>query len=264
MIKVALAELRKLRRPTLSIPTLAIISGLSTFFTWWVFHSVDNGHNGQRGESISVATLSSPRGLAYGFTIMSFFLGMAAYSIFASQSANEYTLGTLRNLLVRQPSRIKLLVGKFLAMSAFAIVMISSAALASFITGYLMAGSAGVNTDSWFTSAGLSQFGKSYINIFISVIAFGTIGMAIGIILRSPISSLAIGLLWFVIVENILGGLIISTVKWLPGQNLMLVGDGGALSSTISYSHALGISALYLLALIALSGSLFKRRDVAS
>ena len=262
MIHVALGELRKLRRPTLSIPTLAIISALATFFTWWVFHSVGHGHNGQRGESISAATLSTPAGFAYGFTIMGFFLGMAAFSIFASQTANEYTLGTLRNLLVRQPSRIKLLVGKFLAMSTFALIMITFAATTSFITGYLMAGQAHVNTHSWFTASGLSHFGKSYLNIFISVIAFGTIGMAVGIILRSPISSLAIGLIWFVIVENILGGLITSTVKWLPGQNLTLVGDGGG--SAISYSHGLGISALYLLVLIALSGSLFKRRDVAS
>jgi len=264
MIRVALGELRKLRRPTLSIPTFAIISALSTFFTWWVFHSVGNGHNGQRGESISSTTLSTPVGFAYGFTIMSFFLGMAAFSIFASQTANEYTLGTLRNLLVRQPSRVKLLAGKFLAMSTFALIMNTFAAFTSFITGYLMAGQAKVNTHSWFTSAGLSHFGKSYLNIFISVIAFGTIGMAVGIILRSPISSLAIGLIWFVIVENILGGLITSTVKWLPGQNLMLVGDGGQAGSTISYSHALGLSALYLLVLIALSGTLFKRRDVAS
>lgn len=262
MFKVALGELRKLRRPTLSIPTLAIISGLATFFTWFVFFNVGKGGNGRRGEIISVAYLSTPKGFAYGFTIMAFFLGMAAYSIFASQSANEYTLGTLRNLLVRQPSRPKLLAGKFIAMSIFTTVMSVFAALSSFLTGYLMSGHAHVNTDSWFTSAGLSEFGKSFLNIFISVIGFGVIGMAVGIILKSPISSLAIGLIWFVVVENILGGLITSTVKWLPGQNLNLVGDGGG--SDISYKHGLVIGLAYAIALTLFSATIFQRRDVAS
>ena len=262
MIRVALGELRKLRRRTLSIPTLGIVVGLSTFLTWFVFFQV-NKHNGRRGETITSAYLSTPKGFAYGFMIMGFFLGMAAFSIFASQTANEYTLGTLRNLLVRQPSRIKLLAGKFFAISGFAAILTLSSALASIVTGYLMAGHAHVSTASWLSSAGLSDFGKSFLNIFIATIAYGTIGMSVGIILRSPISSLAIGLIWFVIVENIIGGLITSTVKWLPGQNLNLISDGGG-SSAVSYSHALLFGALYLALFGGAAATLFKRRDVAS
>lgn len=126
-----------------------------------------------------------------------------------------------------------------------------------------MAGHAHVTTSSWLSSAGLSDFGKSFLNIIIATIAYGTIGMSVGIILRSPISSLAIGLIWFVIVENILGGLVTSTVKWLPGQNLNLVSDGGG-SSAVSYSHALLLGALYLLLFGGIASTLFKRRDVAS
>ena len=263
MIRVALGELRKLRRRTLALPTIGVISALSAFFTWFVFFQVNKQHNGQRGETISAAFLSSAKGLAYGFSIMSFFLGMAAYSIFASQTANEYTLGTLRNLLVRQPSRMKLLAGKLLAISAFAAILNLFAALASVVTGYLSSGRAHVSTHAWFTSAGLSEFGKSFLNIFIATLAFGAIGMAIGIILRSPISSLAIGLIWFVVVENILAGLITSTGKWLPGQNLTLVGDGGG-ASTVSYSHGLLVGVLYVLVLGGVAASLFKKRDVAS
>lgn len=262
MIRVAFAELRKLRRRTLSIPTLGIITALSTFFTWFVFHKV-NTSNGRRGEVISSAYLSTPKGFAYGFIIMSFFLGMTAFCIFASQTANEYTLGTLRNLLVRQPSRMKLLGGKFVAISLFAAIMNTFAAASSFLTGYLMSGAAKVDTSAWFTASGLSEFGKSFLNIFISTIAFGTLGMAIGIILRSPISSLAIGLIWFVIVENILGGLIVSTMKWLPGQNLILVGDGGG-SGAVSYSHALVVGLAFVALFAVVAATLFKKRDVAS
>ena len=107
MFNVVRAELRKLRRPTLLISTILVVAALTALFTSIVFLRANSGQgNGQRGEIISPATLSQAAGLVYGFKIVSFFLGITALCVFASQTAQEYSLGTLRNLLVRQPSRM--------------------------------------------------------------------------------------------------------------------------------------------------------------
>ena len=113
MIRVVKAEARKLKRRSLLLSTFATVGGLSGLFTAIVYLMINSASgNSKRGERISALQLSQPDGLVYGFKLVGAFLGIVALCIFASQTAQEYTYGTLRNLLVRQPSRMKILVGK--------------------------------------------------------------------------------------------------------------------------------------------------------
>ena len=86
--------------------------------------------------------------------------------------------------------------------------------------------------------------------------------MLLGLILRSPISSIAIGISWVMIVEGIVGAVWENMQKYLPGLLLTAVGSGG--SSTITYKWALTTSILILIAAGALAALLFKKRDVSS
>ena len=120
MIRVVIAELRKLRRPTLLLGTIATVGGLSALFTSIIFLMIDSENgNSERGERVGPEELSQAMGLVYGFRLVGVFLGIVSLCIFASQTAQEYSLGTLRNLLVRQPSRMKILAGKFISMKIF-------------------------------------------------------------------------------------------------------------------------------------------------
>ena len=59
MIRVVIAELRKLRRPTLLLGTIATVGGLSALFTSIIFLMIDSENgNGERGERISAAAVS--------------------------------------------------------------------------------------------------------------------------------------------------------------------------------------------------------------
>ena len=263
MLRVTRAELRKLRRPTLLISTILVVAALTALFTSIVFLRANSGQgNGQRGEVISPATLSSALGLVYGFKIVSFFLGITALCVFASQTAQEYTLGTLRNLLVRQPSRMKILFGKYLSMIIFAIALVFLDAVVAIGTSYALAPHAKVTTSAWFTSSALSLLGRTFINVLLTTLAFGTFGMILGLLFRSPISAIATGVIWSLILETILGGVVSSTQKWLPGQNFDNIAQWGSL--TVSYRWSLGISAIYLSVAFGIVAFLFKRRDVAN
>ena len=260
MIRVILAESRKLRRPTLVLSTLATVTFLTGLFTSLVFLRAGSGHNSKRGESITPHELSQVTGLVYGFKLVAFFLGIVALCIFASQTAQEYTYGTIRNLLVRQPSRMKILAGKLISMKIFALILVVFAGAISIAISFLLAGRAKVDTSAW--SHGGHLLLQTSFNILLATILYGMVGMILGLLLRSPISAISVGVIWMLILETILSASLPESTKWLPGQNISNISEGGVVG--LSYMHSILISFTYIGVAGAIVALLFKRRDVAN
>ena len=263
MIRVFRSEWRKLRRPTLFAGTLGIVLGLSVLITALLFVLLDSeGGNGPRGRVITRDTLSLPSGLYLGFTNFAGLLGTIALSVFAAQTALEFTNGTLRNLLVRQPKRLVLLGGKYVAMCSFALLTVIVSAIGSIGISLLLAPTKDINTDAWFTQSSFELLYSNVGNVYLSAIAYGTVGMAVGIILRSPISSISISLAWILILEGILSFTVDGLDKWLPGQLMSLIAESSG--GDISYTYALVGSAIYLAIFGGIATTLFVKRDVAN
>jgi ABC-type transport system involved in multi-copper enzyme maturation permease subunit len=218
--------------------------------------------NGREGMIITRETLALPNGLYVGFANSAGLLGVIALCVFAAQTAIEYTNGTLRNLLVREPRRLLLLAGKYLAMISFALITVCFSAIVSVGISASLANVKDVNTDLWYTSSALSLFGSTFGNVLLSVISYGTVGMTLGLLLRSPISSISIALAWILVVENILSATVDGISKWLPGQLMSSIPVQFGVD--FSYSWALIGSASYLLISGAAAAILFKRRDVVN
>jgi hypothetical protein len=119
-----------------------------------------------------------------------------------------------------------------------------------------------VTTDLWFTSAGFTEIGKTLLNVSISVIYFGIVGMVLGLLLRSPISAISIGVLWLLIIENLIGAVKPVTLEWMPGNQLSTIAQGG--SQNLEYSHALLLGSGYVILGAVIAAVLFSRRDVAN
>ena len=265
MIRVIRAEWRKLRRPTLFLGTLGAVGAISILTSSIPYIAMDLPRRG-RERGFSRETIEGFTGLSLGLAFASTLLGIVALSVFASQTAQEYSHGTLRNLLVRQPRRMVLLGGKAIAMALFGLLVVLETAIISVVAEFIWANAKGISTSAW-TAGGLG--GDGIINLFttlgnvaLATIGFGIIGMLLGLVLRSPISSIAIGISWVMVVEGIVGAVWESTQKYLPGQLLAAVGTGG--SDTISYKWALTTSVLILIGAGALAAFLFKKRDVSS
>ena len=117
MIKVFFAEWRKLRRPTLFFGTFLAALFFNGLITSFIYLMIDSPQgNGDRGRTITREMLALPNGSVNGFASIGGLLGIIVLCVFAAQTAQEYTYGTLRNLLVRQPRRLVLLLGKYAAM----------------------------------------------------------------------------------------------------------------------------------------------------
>ncbi|CAB4849231.1 unannotated protein [freshwater metagenome] len=263
MFNVFKAELVKLKRASLSLSTLAAVLFITGLTTSLLFLLVDSPQgNGREGIRISRETLALPSGLSLSFSNAAGLLGIVALCIFAAQTAQEYTYGTLRNLLVRQPSRMKVLLGKLGAMKLFAIVVVVSAGIVTFALSYLFAGVKDISTVAWGTSDARSAALRTFINVIIATIGYGIFGMILGLLFRSPISAISIGVIWNLIIEGLLSVFVEDLAKYFPGQLLSIVASGG--TENISYKYALITSYAFLLGGLAIVAFLFKRRDVSN
>lgn len=262
------AEWRKLRRPTLFFGSMGAVIAVTALVVSLLFLLIDSEMgNADRGERITREMLALPSGISIGFSSSAGLLGIVALCVFAAQTAQEYTYGTLRSLLVREPRRIRLLIGKYLSMGLFALITVIFSALTSVVMAFALAGTAEVPTDAWRTSDAWSNLLETFVNALISTFGYGTIGMVLGLLLRSPISSISIGVGWLFIVESILSIAWSPSGNWLPGSLLSVVANGGSpigISDVPSYSEALVRVSAMITAAALVTGYMFKKRDVAS
>jgi len=70
------------------------------------------------------------------------------------------------------------------------------------------------------------------------------------------------GLAYLIAVESIIGRILPATNRWLPGQLLLGVGQGG--NSTSTFPRALIISGIYLVIVAGVTRAAFIRRDVTA
>jgi ABC-2 type transport system permease protein len=264
MMRVVRSEWIKLRRPGM------LIGGLSSMVLVAVLGAVlgvaaagSHDSTGPRaGDALSLAQLHSSSGLARALGQSTMLLGVVALCIGAAALASEYSTGTLRNLLVREPRRLRLLGGMALgvltfiaAATLFALVVAAGAALA-------IASTKGIDTSAWFSGAGLAPLGRASLNLIGSTLGFGLIGMVLGVLLRTPVAAIGVGVAYALPVEAILSSTVNGIDRYLPGQLLGVLAQGG--SHSVSYAAASLTLLVYGVVAVVAAGALFWRRDVAT
>jgi ABC-2 type transport system permease protein len=211
------------------------------------------------GFRVTVAQLSQPDGLVRGVVDVSNLVGIVALCLFAGAVATEYSQGTLRNLLVRQPRRMQLLTGKFLALALFiGLAVVLAIGIATGVA-FALAPTKGIHTSAWTSSTGLSDLGQSILHVYLACIGYGILGTALAVVLRSPAVAIALGVAYALPGEAIINALWSNGDRWLPAQLLSALAHGG--TSSVSYAHALVTLTVY--AAIVATGTLvlFQRRD---
>jgi ABC-2 type transport system permease protein len=257
MIRAAtLSEWIKLRR----LSTLWILVGatlLTVLISVLTFSNVGSSSGGGPGPaSASLAELESASGIVAGLGQAADLLGLLVLGLFAYGFASEFSLGTVRNLLVRQPSRLRLLAGKWLGLSAFAVLVAASATLFSVAVALLIGPGSGVDTSAWSFGAAVSGFAEGAL----ALVGFGTIGAVLGLVLRSPVVAVVAGAIYLLPFESVLAGAWDTGNSWLPGKLLAAIIAGG--NETIDLGPALLRASLIVGVLAIASAVLFRRRDL--
>jgi ABC-2 type transport system permease protein len=260
MIAAALrSELVKLRRPTLLVGTYAGLGLAASLFTILLF--VQAPRTGGGGLP-SLAQLAQPDGLIHGVNRAAVLLGVVAFGIAASQIANEYSLGTLRQLLVRQPRRPVFLAGKYLGVLLFLVGAVLFSSVVATGVAFVMAHLRGVPTAAWTSSTGIADLTRALGDLVLATVGFATFGLVVGLLFRSSVAAIIVGFVWLLPFENIVVRIVPQTASWLPGQLLQFLAEGG--STTANYSHSLVLSGFYLLVAMGAATIVFQRKDVTA
>jgi undecaprenyl pyrophosphate phosphatase UppP len=157
---------------------------------------------------------------------------------------------------------MKILIGKFISMKLFAVVMVTISAILALLLSYVFAGVMDISTTAWSTNEARTAVLRGFVNVLIATIGFGIFGMILGLLFRSPISAISIGVIWNLIIEGLLSVFVTDLGRYFPGQLLTVVADGG--TDEISYQYALFTSYGFLTIGLLLVAVLFKKRDVAN
>jgi hypothetical protein len=251
------SEWTKLRRPTLFLSTFLGLAAAASLFVVLVFSQAS-----AYGGIVTLHQLARPNGLVLGVARAAMLLGVVAFGIAASQVASEYSLGTLRQLLVRQPRRGVLLAGKMLGVITFLVLALCFAAVVALVVAVAAAHSRGVPTSAWFTGAGLGDLSRELGDLALATAGYSVLGMALGQFVRSAVFAVIIGFAWLIAVENIITRIVPTTQQWLPGASILAVASGGA--EGVGYEHGLILGAIYIAVAIAAALMVFLRSDVTA
>ncbi len=264
MIGSFLSVWTKLRRRALLLGVYGGSAAVATLITSIVFANTlpTDGPRFGPTQGVPLEQLAGPGGLLAGLGAAANVLGVLALSVAAGTLAGDHAGGTLRNLLIRQPRRLRLLGGQWLGLVAFSAGAVLVAAVASALTAAAMSSSQGIDAAVWFTADGWQSSLQTLGQVAAATAGFATLGAALGVLLRAPVAAVAIGFAWLLPLENILANTVDGLARWLPGQLLAALARGG------TTDIALGAAATTLLAYLAVAGgaaaTAFARRDVTA
>jgi ABC-2 type transport system permease protein len=262
MIRIIHAELQRLARRR----TILIAAGASIAFavvaTLAVFAAAkESGPPAARGGA-TIAQLAAAGGGTEAFAIGASFVGFLVFVTFIALIATEFSGGTFRALLLRDPHRLRLIVGKLIGALTVAAGALVVAEVLSFGLSLAMAPSKDIDTGAWFSMAGLGHAFGNLGTAFAGVVGWAVFGTTLAVIFRSAPIALAVGFAWAGPFENIVVDSWTTGYRVFPGQVLAAIIQGG--TPEISLGRATVTGVVYVGIAAVATMTLLSRRDVTS
>jgi ABC-type transport system involved in multi-copper enzyme maturation permease subunit len=254
------SEWVKLKRRNLLVGTYAGLAIAASLFTVLLFAQAPV--NGGGGGLPNLTQLAQPDGLIHGVNRAAVLLGVVAFGIAATQIASEYGLGTLRQLLVRQPRRAILLAGKLLAVLTFMLGAVVFASVIATVAAFVMAHGRHVPTGAWTSSAGITDLTRALGDLLLATVGFTVFGLVVGLLFRSSVTAVIVGFAYLLPFEAVVTRIVPHTATWLPGQLLQDIATGG--QEAAGFAHALILSAVYVVIAAVVATVVFVRKDVTA
>jgi hypothetical protein len=262
MIGMFKAEVLKLRRRRVAIAVALTTIAFAAVASVGVFLSATDAGAPGAERGATVQSLGQAGGATEAFAIGASFAGILVLVLFIANVAGEFSQGTFRTLLMRQPRRVALLAGKMTALLAFAALVLLVAEILTVVASAAIAPTQDVSTASWFSLDGLGEAAADYATALAGVSAWACLGMALAIFVRSIPVALAIGIVWSGPFEHLLEDAWATASQWFPGLLLEALAAGG--TDDVSVSRALVLVGLYVAAAVTAAATVFARRDITA
>ena len=173
----------------------------------------------------------------------------------------EYSQGTIRLTLAANPRRTRVFVAKGIVLA-----ILSGGLTAFIILVGNTAGEAILDSRGAIGKLSNDKMGQAYLAMIALSILVSLLGMAIGTLTRNPPSAVAVLVLWPLLLESLIGGLLSVIIsdqifKWMPFQTGLIALQLEDSDMDFGRWGSVGYFGLWILgvSLFALAG--FKRRD---
>jgi ABC-type transport system involved in multi-copper enzyme maturation permease subunit len=255
------SELARLRNRNFILGGIGLMAALALMLTTIIFVTAGEKVMGPGGRAVTVATLEAADGMFVGVQSSFSMLGIVVLALWAVAVTSDYANGLIRLLVLAEPGRLRLLGGKIVALSAFTCVatLATTAALLVVMPG--VAAVAGVSTDAWSDDL-LRNVAVGYLDLTLAALLWGVAGLFVGMITRSAGVAIAVGIGYLVVFEGLLGLLLDTAAKWLPGSSFSAIAAGG--TADMPYGTALLVAAAYACAALVTAAVIFRRRDITA
>ncbi|WP_117209245.1 ABC transporter permease subunit [Allorhizocola rhizosphaerae] len=261
MVAAFLSEMVKLRQRTYWLMAAVMVAFMAITMVMSISGAGDApSDRGPAGLVLALQQLQASDGLGRSLGNAATFLGIVAVTLIALNVGGEYDHGTLRNLLVRQPRRIRLLGGKTAALMSFLAGTTIVTGLAGVGMAHLLASN--VDTTAWQTRDGLTATTAGVAGLTAAVLGWASLGVLAGILLRSAAIAIGAAVAYALPVEILLTVVAGDVARWLPGQLFQALARGG--TPDVNPTTALLGSAAWATAAMLLAALIFRHRDVTN
>jgi ABC-2 type transport system permease protein len=257
------AELQRSTRRRSLVLALLFAVAFATVATVTVFSSVsDRLDPSNNGQGATFADLVASGGGTKAFAVGTSFGGFLVFVVFIGLMAREFSEGTFRALVLREPNRRRVIVGKVVGLLLVAAGIVAVAEAASFVWSLVLAPSQDISTSAWFSLDGLGAALGDFGTVMLGVVGWAVFGTTLAVIFRSAPVALAVGFAWAGPFENIVSDSWSTGNRVFPGRLLAAVIQGG--TTEVSFGRAVATSLLYVAVAATVSLVLVSRRDVTA
>jgi ABC-2 type transport system permease protein len=210
---------------------------------------------------VTLESLSQAGGGTEVFRRAASFAGFFVFVVFVGAVAIEFGRGTFRTMLLRQPRRLQLLVGKMSGLLAFAGLVVATAMPLAWVAARLIAPSNDIDTADWISFEALGAGIGDYAAVVLWMTGYALLGMTLAVLVRSVPIAMGVGIAWAGPAEHVIVDAFDSANQLFPGLLLEAFASGG--TTDVSASRAFVTIAGYVMLATAIAAVSFARRDVA-
>jgi ABC-type transport system involved in multi-copper enzyme maturation permease subunit len=274
-----MAELLKLRKRPATFILLGVNVALVALFGYFIAYlfvvvlPTDDGLPPGVIDAL-LATLRPEAAGGYAVSNSSSISGPIALILGVLATGSEYTLRTVRLMVTQRPRRVALLLGKLGALAVGAVLLAISTLLSAVLSATLIAVLEGQPTIPPSGSDLIAALGAAWLVL----LAWVSLGVALGVLLRGTGLPIGIGLVWGLVVEATFsalpfGGTIEAIKRGLLSVNASAL--GGSLTPGIDVTGGFGsvpeiepvvavaVLAGYVLVLGGVAVAVFARREIS-
>lgn len=260
MRSVVRAELATLLRRRVLVATglgtaaFAAITSLATLL------SAEPAAGPREGREATLESLAEAGGGSEAFSLGMGFLGLLVLVAFTARLAGEFSHGTLRTLLMKEPRRLRVVLGNMVALLAFMAMALLVAEALTIVASVLIAPGQGIDTSAWDSVDALGANLGDYTAALAGASAMALYGMTLALLLRSVAIAVAVGVAWAGPLEHITAESWQTADCWFPGLQLETLAAGG--TTDVSLERALLLTAIYTTLAVAAGLLTLNRRDI--